>query len=60
MSKVLYLEITTDEYELPIVVAESVPELAKLSGASINAIRSALCRQRNGKLKNSRFREVRI
>ncbi|MBQ8206397.1 MAG: hypothetical protein IJZ77_02960 [Bacilli bacterium] len=39
-----YLLVTNDIYEFPIIIADSLIELAKLSGYSHDAIRQALCR----------------
>lgn len=36
----VYMQITMDKYELPIIVANSVPELARITGVSANTIRS--------------------
>ena len=38
----LWMEVTRDEYALPIAVATSVKELAELRGTSPTAIRSAM------------------
>ena len=38
----LYMEITKDEYELPVAVAESPTELARITGYTRNAILSAI------------------
>lgn len=38
----IWLQITRDEYELPVVVAESAKELARLTGTTENSIRSAI------------------
>ena len=47
--KYLYMELTTDEYELPLCVADSVAELARLRGVSENSVYSALSRSEKEK-----------
>ena len=38
MGKVLYMKVTKDEYELPMAVADSVPELAEMVGVKTSTI----------------------
>lgn len=45
---VLYLKTTTDEYELPLAVAESARELAELTGTSERSMASIISRVRKG------------
>ena len=40
----LYMQVTKDEYELPIVVADSADELGEIVGKSGNSILSLLSR----------------
>ena len=51
----LWMEITNDEYELPVAVADTATELAKLRGVSRSGIHSAMLkyksRQENNKNK---------
>ena len=56
----LYMCVTLDDYELPLYVADSVPELAKVMGCSTNCIYPALYRVRTGKKKRSKFVEVEV
>lgn len=58
--KKLYLQVTCDKYELPLVVAESQEELALICGVSRNTIASSLRRQRSGECRRSQFRAVEI
>lgn len=44
MKKHLYMEITKDKYELPLAVAETIPELARITGKSSSGIRNAFHR----------------
>ena len=43
--KYLYIAVSLDEYELPIAVAESVPELAIMMGTTVNVINSSISRK---------------
>ena len=36
--KTLYMEVTKDEYELPVVVAESLSELSRMTGLSLSGL----------------------
>ena len=44
----LWMKVTNDKYELPVAVAESIPELAKMTGLSVSSLRSMFCRKRKG------------
>ena len=54
----LYLQVTDDEYELPIIVADTVHDLARKAGVDVSTVRSSLWRHETGKLKFSKFRRV--
>jgi len=54
----LYLQVTDDKYELPIIVADDVHELARKAGVDVSTVRSSLWRHETGKLKFSKFRRV--
>ncbi len=43
----LYCKATRDKYKLPVAVADSIPELAKMTGNSENTIRSSISRCSN-------------
>ncbi|MBQ8429096.1 MAG: hypothetical protein IJX30_03255 [Clostridia bacterium] len=51
----LYLKVTGDLYELPLAVADSVEELARMCGVSESTIYSSVYRHRKGQLKFSRY-----
>lgn len=38
----VYMQVTQDKYELPLVVADSVAELARITGHKRNSIASAI------------------
>lgn len=42
----LYMMTTKDKYELPLAVADSMQELARITGANLNSIQSCLCHKR--------------
>ena len=48
----LYLEVTQDEKSLPLAVAKSPSELARIRGASLLTIRNHIHKAKHGKLKN--------
>ena len=45
----MYLAVTSDKYELPIAVAGTARELAKMLGVSANSISSSIYRVYKGK-----------
>ena len=56
----IWMEVTRDEYELPVRIADSVEELAEMCGTSTNTIRSNISHWKKGRLKTCRFRKVEI
>ena len=44
----LYLRTTTDKYELPVAVAESPTQLARLLGTTRGVVSSSICHKRPG------------
>jgi ribosomal protein L7Ae-like RNA K-turn-binding protein len=42
VAKTIYMLVTNDKYELPLVVADSVAELAKLTGQKRSSVASAI------------------
>lgn len=56
----LYMEITTDEYELPLIVADSVKELALKCDRTPNTIHKYFNHVKNGKIKRPRFIKVEV
>ena len=55
----IWLKVTMDKYELPIAVADSAKELAAITGASINTIKSSHCRYAKHGCK-SPYRKVKV
>lgn len=59
MKKYLYMKVTRDEFELPVAVADSVAELAKMLGIKPNTVSRSLSRQKcHG--RKSCYRKVEI
>ena len=56
--KYFWLAITTDEYELPLAVAESPKELGQLFGLSKETIKSAVKRNSDGSVSGRRFIKI--
>lgn len=56
--KKVFLEVTQDEYQLPMVVASSVPELSRKTGCSIQRLWTYLNHVKHGNIKRPRFIEV--
>lgn len=55
----LYLMVTKDKYELPLCVADTVPELAKMVGTTTNTIYSMMGHEKTGKCR-SKFKKVEV
>jgi hypothetical protein len=54
----LYMKVTEDEYELPLIVTPYVSELAEKCGVTRNSIESEISRYYQGKIKSCRYRRV--
>lgn len=55
-----YIAVTPDEYELPVAVAESASELARMMGTSVNAINSWLSKSKRRHVKRPRYEKVEV
>ena len=53
----VWMKVTNDKYELPVLVADSAPELAKMLGCSPNNIYSSLSHAKHRR-QNSPYRKV--
>ena len=60
MKRKLYLKVTSDKYELPLVVADSAIELAEKLGVSRNLVYSHISHMRNGNVKKSSIHVVEV
>lgn len=56
----IYMMVTDDELELPLVIADSVPELAKKIGKNVNTIYSGISHEKHGRIKRSIYKKVEI
>lgn len=56
----VYIKTTKDKYELPVVVADSVKECARLSGMSYSSVAAIFSRIRNGKGSQRGWQIIRI
>ena len=56
----IYMMVTDDELELPLVIADSVPELAKKIGKNVNTIYSGISHEQHGRIKRSIYKKVEI
>lgn len=56
----LYMAVTSDKYEFPFAVAETVPELAKICGVKPQAIRDSMSRVKRGLCKKTRYIKVEV
>ena len=56
----VWMMISKDKYELPIAVADTASELAKIVGKTKNHIQSEVSHYEHGRLKRPRFVRVRL
>lgn len=56
----IFMEVTRDRYELPLIVADSSRELAQKSGANQDAVISTICKWVKGERKRSRFIRIEV
>lgn len=54
----LYLGVTSDKYELPLFVADSLKELSKMSGIDYDSIRHRISKNSSGRNKGIRFIKI--
>ena len=55
----LYLKVTRDKYEFPLVITEGAKELAEIEGVKVNSIYSSISHYERGD-QYSPYRRVRI
>ena len=56
----IWMMVTMDKYELPLAVADTARELSELTGYHVGSIVTGASGVKNGKLKRSHFRKVKI
>ena len=52
--------VTEDKYELPLVVADSLSELARLTGTDSHTIASAISHHNMGMINKTKWRRIEI
>ena len=57
---VVWMEVTRDKYELPIYIADSSSELARITGAKRTVIDSIASKYKHGVIKRARYHRVEI
>ena len=60
MLKKIYMMVTRDEYELPILITDSIDELAEKTGKSKNSILSSISHYLSGRYPYSPYRRIEI
>ena len=58
MEKVIWMEVTNDEYDLPLAFANCATQLADMVGVKRNAVFEAVSKWKAGKTKTCRYRRV--
>lgn len=58
MNHPVYMKVTKDRFELPIVVADSAYELARLCGVNVSTIMHSVSTQSKRIIKNSQYKRV--
>lgn len=43
----IYMEVTTDKFELPLCIADSIKELSAISGVNYDTVKKQIYRQNN-------------
>lgn len=59
-TKYIWMLVEADEYELPLVVADSAKELGDIVGVSRNTVMSSEYRHHTGRKTGTKFVKVRI
>ena len=56
----IWMEVTQDEYELPVAVADTSFELSRMRGLEKRTVLKDLWRWKNGKVSRCKYRKVEI
>ena len=56
----VWMMVTLDEYELPLLVADTAEELAVMAGVKVGAIHSAMSKHKHGKTQRCKYKKVRV
>ena len=54
----LYMAVTVDKYELPLIVEDSISKLAKKTGVSVSTVKSSIDRNQSGTRRGMKFIQV--
>lgn len=54
------MEVTQDEYELPLAVSESPTELARMAGTTKDHVKTTAYRRETGQYRRGRFVRVEV
>ena len=54
----LYMAVTADKYELPLIVEDSISKLAKKTGVSVSTVKSSIDRNQSGTRRGMKFIQV--
>ena len=54
----LYMAVTADKYELPLIVEDSISKLAAKTGISVHTIRTSIDRNQSGHRRGFKFVKV--
>ena len=57
---ILYMGVTTDEYELPLCVSDTAAELARMYGMTPNAVYCNLYNNQTGRNNGIKFLKIEI
>ena len=60
MRKNIWMQVTRDELELPVIIADNAEELARKVGVRATTIISSVKRYEEGKYKTCRYRKVEL
>ena len=58
MGKYLWLAVTADEYELPLIVADTAQELADKFGITASSVMNCVIRQHGGRQNGYKYVKV--
>lgn len=56
----VWIKVSADKYELPVAIADTPLELARLCGTTANTISSTWSHYKKGKIKKSSYVKVRL
>lgn len=59
MNKYYWLLVEADEYELPLVVADTARELAEKCGTTKHNVETFVSKKSNGRIKGTKYLKVR-